>query len=222
MIREGAQLMRISFRTLLIAAGAIGAGVVASVGATPAAVAEPAAAASGACNANGVWNVCGYDPVYAFKKVNIDFCGKSATRAELDAFGKLRRNDKAWKAALSAKLDQCLTALVWDLERLDMLDDVTVIAWGEFGRTPRINKEAGRDHWPQVSCAVLAGGGIKTGQIVGSTNRLGEYAKDRPVTFGDMFATLYHSLGLTPETAVIDPTGRPQHVAEGERIRELI
>ncbi|QEL16988.1 DUF1501 domain-containing protein [Limnoglobus roseus] len=121
-----------------------------------------------------------------------------------------------------AKLDQCLSALVWDLERLDMLDDVTVIAWGEFGRTPRINKEAGRDHWPQVSCAVLAGGGIKTGQIVGSTNRLGEYAKDRPVTFGDMFATLYHSLGLTPETAVLDPTGRPQHVAEGERIRELV
>ncbi|MBL8866416.1 MAG: DUF1501 domain-containing protein [Gemmataceae bacterium] len=121
-----------------------------------------------------------------------------------------------------SKLDQCLSALVWDLERLDMLDDVTVIAWGEFGRTPRINKEAGRDHWPQVSCAVLAGGGIKTGQVVGSTNRLGEFAKDRPVTFGDMFATLYHSLGLTPETTVPDPTGRPQHVCEGERIRELV
>jgi hypothetical protein len=121
-----------------------------------------------------------------------------------------------------SKLDQCLSALVWDLERLDMLDDVTVIAWGEFGRTPRINKEAGRDHWPQVSCAVLAGGGIKTGQVVGSTNRLGEFAKDRPVTFGDMFATLYHSLGLTPETTVPDPTGRPQHVSEGERIRELV
>jgi hypothetical protein len=121
-----------------------------------------------------------------------------------------------------AKLDQCLSALVWDLDRLDMLDDVTVIAWGEFGRTPRINKEAGRDHWPQVSCAVVAGGGLKGGQVVGSTNRLGEYAKDRPVTFGDMFATLYHSLGLTPETAVLDPTGRPQHVADGERIRELI
>ena len=121
-----------------------------------------------------------------------------------------------------SKLDQCLSALVWDLERLDMLDDVTVVAWGEFGRTPRINKEAGRDHWPQVSCAVLAGGGLKTGQVVGSTNRLGEHAKDRPVSFGDMFATLYHSLGLTPETSVVDPTGRPQHVSDGERIRELV
>lgn len=122
-----------------------------------------------------------------------------------------------------AKLDQCLSALVWDLERLDMLDDVTVIAWGEFGRTPRINKEAGRDHWPQVSCAVLAGGGIKTGQVVGSTNRLGEFAKDRPVTFGNVFATLYQSLGLNPETTTIpDPTGRPQFVAEGGSIKELV
>ena len=122
-----------------------------------------------------------------------------------------------------AKLDQALSALVWDLDRLGLLDDVTVIAWGEFGRTPRINKEAGRDHWPQVSCAVLAGGGLRTGQVVGSTNRLGEYAKDRPVTFGDMFATLYHALGLNPETATItDPTGRPQYLTDGQAIRELV
>src|SRR5207245_10613026 len=78
------------------------------------------------------------------------------------------------------KLDQCLTALVEDLEARGMLDDVTVIAWGEFGRTPRINKGAGRDHWPQVSCAILAGGGMKTGQAIGATNRLGEYAANRP------------------------------------------
>ncbi|OWK43057.1 DUF1501 domain-containing protein [Fimbriiglobus ruber] len=122
-----------------------------------------------------------------------------------------------------AKLDQALSALVWDLERLDMLNDVTVIAWGEFGRTPKINKEAGRDHWPQVSCALLAGGAVRGGQVVGSTNRLGEFAKDRPVTFGDVFATLYHSLGLNPETtAVVDPTGRPQHVTDGKVISELV
>src|SRR6185369_16744891 len=76
------------------------------------------------------------------------------------------------------KLDQCLSALVQDLDERGMLDDVTVIAWGEFGRTPKINKEAGRDHWPQVSCALLAGGSLKTGQAIGSTNRLGEVAKD--------------------------------------------
>ncbi len=122
-----------------------------------------------------------------------------------------------------AKLDQCLTALVEDLEVRGMLDDVTVIAWGEFGRTPQVNKGAGRDHWPQVSCAILAGGGMKTGQAIGSTDRLGGHAKDRPIGFPDIFATLYHNLGLNPETTTIpDPTGRPQYVAEGKALPELI
>ena len=89
------------------------------------------------------------------------------------------------------KLDQGLSALIDDLDARGMLDDVTVIAWGEFGRTPRINKDAGRDHWPQVSCAFLAGGGMKTGQAIGATNRLGEYAKDRPV---DVRRDLRHAL----------------------------
>src|SRR3954453_3142257 len=95
-----------------------------------------------------------------------------------------------------SKLDQCLTALVEDLEVRGMLDDVTVIAWGEFGRTPQINGGAGRDHWPAVSCAILAGGGMKTGQAIGSTDRIGGLAKERPVEFGDVFATLYHNLGV--------------------------
>ena len=121
------------------------------------------------------------------------------------------------------KLDQGLTALIEDLDSRGMLDDVTVVAWGEFGRTPRINKDAGRDHWPQVSCALLAGGGMRTGQVIGSTNRLGEHAKDRPVTFQEVFATLYHSLGINPETTTInDPTGRPQHLVEKPAMRELI
>lgn len=122
-----------------------------------------------------------------------------------------------------SKLDQGLTALVEDLDVRGLLNDVTVIAWGEFGRTPRINKGAGRDHWPQVSCAILAGGGMRTGQAIGSTNRLGEYAKDRPVHFQEIFATLYHNLGLNPETTTInDPTGRPQHLVEMPVIRELV
>jgi hypothetical protein len=122
-----------------------------------------------------------------------------------------------------AKLDQCFTALLDDLEARGMLDDVTVIAWGEFGRTPRINPQAGRDHWPQVSCALMAGGGMKTGQAIGATNRLGEYAKERPVTFAEIFSTLYHNLGLDPSgTTVVDPTGRPQHVIEAEPVKEVI
>lgn len=122
-----------------------------------------------------------------------------------------------------AKLDQGLTALIEDLEVRGLLHDTTVIAWGEFGRTPRINKDAGRDHWPQVSCAILAGGGIKTGQAVGATNRLGEYAVAGAATFGDMFATLYQSMGIDPDNVTIfDPANRPQHLAEGKAIRELV
>jgi hypothetical protein len=122
------------------------------------------------------------------------------------------------------KLDQCVTALVDDLEVRGMLDDVTVVVWGEFGRTPRINKDAGRDHWPQVSCALLAGGGMRTGQAIGSTNRLGEFAKDRPTKFADIHATIWHNLGLNPETTTIfDPGNRPQHLVDGgEVMKELI
>src|SRR5262249_23616072 len=85
-----------------------------------------------------------------------------------------------------SKLDQGLSALIEDLDARGMLQDVSVVVWGEFGRTPRINKNAGRDHWPQVSCALLAGGGMRTGQVIGATNRLGEYAKERPVHFQEV------------------------------------
>jgi len=121
------------------------------------------------------------------------------------------------------KLDQCLSALIEDLDQRGMLNDVTVIVWGEFGRTPRINKNAGRDHWPNVSCALLAGGGMKVGQAIGATNRLGEEAAERPVHFQEIFATLYRNLGIDTATArLIDPAGRPQYLTEREPIRELI
>jgi uncharacterized protein DUF1501 len=120
------------------------------------------------------------------------------------------------------KLDQALSALIEDLDVRGMLDDVSVVVWGEFGRTPRINKNAGRDHWPPVSCAVLAGGGMPAGQVIGTTNRLGEYAKDRPVHFQEIFATLYRNLGINPETTtLIDPAGRPQYLVQKAPIREL-
>lgn len=122
-----------------------------------------------------------------------------------------------------SKLDQAFTALVEDLEARGMLNDVTVIAWGEFGRTPRINNNAGRDHWPQVSCALLAGGGMRGGQCIGSTNRLGEHAQDRPVHIQEVVATLYHNLGIdTASTTIVDPTGRPQYLVERQPLSELI
>jgi hypothetical protein len=123
-----------------------------------------------------------------------------------------------------AKLDQGVTALVQDLHDRGLEQDVSVVAWGEFGRTPRINKDGGRDHWPQVSCALLAGGGMKMGQVIGSTNRLGEVPQDRPVHYQDVFATLYHQLGIDAKTATIpDHSGRPQYLLDRqEPIKELI
>ncbi len=114
-----------------------------------------------------------------------------------------------------SKLDQALSALIEDLDVRGMLNDTTIAVWGEFGRTPRINPQAGRDHWPQVSCALLAGGGMRTGQVIGSTNRLGEYAKDRPVPLQEIIATIYHNLGIDPmHTTLPDPTGRPQFLVD--------
>jgi uncharacterized protein (DUF1501 family) len=122
-------------------------------------------------------------------------------------------------------LDQGVSALVEDLHARGLDKDVSVVVWGEFGRTPKINKDGGRDHWPQVSCALLAGGGMRTGQVIGATNRLGEYASERPVRFEEVFATLYRNLGIDPHQATIqDLDGRPQYLIEPEflPLRELI
>jgi hypothetical protein len=121
--------------------------------------------------------------------------------------------------------DQALSALIEDLDQRGLLDDTTVIAWGEFGRTPQINKDGGRDHWPNVSCAVLAGGGMKTGQVIGATDRLGGTASARPVSFQEVFATLYHNLGIdAATTTVTDLTGRPHYLVDdnAQPLKELI
>ena len=120
--------------------------------------------------------------------------------------------------------DQAMSALVEDLHERGLDKDVAVVAWGEFGRTPQINKDAGRDHWPQVGCALLAGGGMKTGQVIGATDRLGGEIADRGVHFGEVFATLYHQLGLDPNrVALPDLSGRPQYLVDGwQPMRELI
>ncbi len=122
------------------------------------------------------------------------------------------------------KLDLAVTALVEDLHSRGLDQDVSVVAWGEFGRTPRINPGGGRDHWPQASCALLAGGGMKMGQVIGSTNRLGEVPHERPIHYQDVFATLYRQLGIDAGTATIpDPNGRPQYLLDRrEAIRELV
>jgi hypothetical protein len=121
------------------------------------------------------------------------------------------------------KLDTALSALVEDLHARGLEKDVAVVVWGEFGRTPKINKNAGRDHWPRVSMAMLAGGGWRHGQVIGSTDRDGGTAKDRPVPMQSVHATLYHHLGIDPGTALPDRAKRPMYLLdEREPIRELI
>ncbi|MDB5310374.1 MAG: hypothetical protein JWO38_4576 [Gemmataceae bacterium] len=122
-------------------------------------------------------------------------------------------------------LDRAVTALVTDLHERGMDKDVSVVVWGEFGRTPRINKDASRDHWPQLSCALLAGGGMRTGQVIGASNRLAEHATERPVTHQQVFATLYHNLGINlSQVREFDPNGRPQYPVEPDTqpIREVV
>lgn len=111
--------------------------------------------------------------------------------------------------------DQGITALVQDLHDRGLDKDTAVLVWGEFGRTPRISAQVGRDHWPRVACALLAGGGMKMGQLIGATDRLGGEPANRPVRFQEVFATLYHHLGIDPtRTTVPDFHGRPQYLVD--------
>jgi hypothetical protein len=148
-------------------------------------------------------------------------------------FGRMLRGDYNWdwhkdifaeaRGALPL-LDVGLSALIKDLSDRGMLDDVAVVVWGEFGRTPKINANAGRDHWPSVCSALVAGGGLKCGQVIGSTTRWGEQPDTRPVHFREVFATLYQRLGIDVATQQFhDLAGRPQYlVGEHRPMAELV
>ncbi|HKQ40696.1 MAG TPA: DUF1501 domain-containing protein [Verrucomicrobiae bacterium] len=133
-----------------------------------------------------------------------------------DNFGALRQD--------LPLLDQGISALIEDVYARGLDKDVSIVMWGEFGRTPTINKDAGRDHWPRVSCAMLSAGGMKHGQVIGSTDRLGGEAVERPVYFGEVFATLYQRLGIDVNKATVtDFSGRPQFLVDGyQPMRELV
>jgi hypothetical protein len=121
-------------------------------------------------------------------------------------------------------LDVALSALIDDLSSSGRLDDTIIMMSGEFGRTPRINGGAGRDHWSQAGFFFLAGGGFKTGQVIGATNRNGERPADRPVHLQQVFATVYHQLGIDPNAVQLnDNNGRPQYLVDQRQlISELI
>jgi Protein of unknown function (DUF1501) len=108
--------------------------------------------------------------------------------------------------------DQGISALIEDVYARGLDRDVTVLVWGEFGRTPKINKDAGRDHWARVNGALLAGGGMKVGQVVGSTDAIAATAKDDPVPYPNVLATVYHNLGIDPQGMVYDVSDRPNPI----------
>jgi hypothetical protein len=132
-------------------------------------------------------------------------------------------NFRALKQQLP-KLDRGFSALINDIHERGLQNDIAVVLWGEFGRTPRVNNGAGRDHWPRVAMGVLAGGGMRTGQVIGSSTRLAEDPADRPVYLQEVFATLYQILGVDPHTTQItDSAGRPQYILERrDPVPELI
>jgi hypothetical protein len=122
--------------------------------------------------------------------------------------------------------DHLITTLISDLEERGLLDNVLVLAMGEFGRTPKMGTQGstdGRDHWPSVMSMCLAGGGFRHGQVIGATDKEGGAIKERPVTPGDLAATIYHHMGVPLTTTYTDLRGRPRYIVDhGEPIRELV
>jgi len=120
--------------------------------------------------------------------------------------------------------DAGISALVEDLYERGLDRDVTLVVWGEFGRTPKINKDAGRDHWAPVQAALVAGGGMNVGQAIGSTDKDAAYATERPVHYRDVLATIYHNLGIDPHAFIRDMNERPVAILpeDARPVRELI
>jgi hypothetical protein len=148
-------------------------------------------------------------------------------------FGRVLRGDHNWDwhrdlfpaARMTLPfLDRGLSALIEDLDQRGLLDEVAIVVWGEFGRTPRVNANGGRDHWPRVCSAVVAGGGLRCGQALGSSTRWGEEPHTRPVHFREVFATLYERLGIdVARTQFTDLAGRPQYLVGNQRaVPELL
>lgn len=132
---------------------------------------------------------------------------------------KLKERYPTDRNAHLPSLDRALSALIQDLTDRRLLDETLVLVMGEFGRTPKINSQGGRDHWPNVFSVILAGGGVQGGQVVGSSDALGEFPKERPVTPSDLAATIYTLLGIDPSFELHTSDGRPVRVApDGARV----
>jgi uncharacterized protein (DUF1501 family) len=120
-------------------------------------------------------------------------------------------------------LDRGIAHLVTDLSERGLLDDTVLVVWGEFGRTPKINMTAGRDHWSPAMSALVAGGGMKMGQAIGATTANGERPKDRPYTPSQLLSTLYRTIGIDPSMTFPNGSGRPMYILEDrDPVTELV
>jgi hypothetical protein len=123
----------------------------------------------------------------------------------------------------SPEVDRAVAALVDDLQRRGLSDQILLVVTGEFGRTPKVNKNAGRDHWAPLSTLALAGGGLKTGQVIGESMPKGDVPKSTPIRPQDLMATVFHVLGIDRQTQFVNTAGRPVYMIEdGQPIAELV
>jgi uncharacterized protein (DUF1501 family) len=139
-------------------------------------------------------------------------------------FGGWDHHAKIWDG-LAKKLpdfDQGFAALIEDMETRGLLAETLVLAFGEFGRTPKINKDAGRDHWGPAASLLFAGAGVRGGAVLGQTDKQGAYVTRRPVAPADVACTVYEALGIDPRKQLVAPDGRPVEILDtGEPVREL-
>jgi uncharacterized protein (DUF1501 family) len=121
------------------------------------------------------------------------------------------------------QVDRGIANLIQDLHDRGMQDDVVTVMWGEFGRTPKINMNAGRDHWSPVMSAMIAGGGLKMGQAVGASTEKGERPKDNPLTVPRVLITIYHAIGIDPSMTFNNGAGRPMYILDDRApVKELL
>jgi len=151
-------------------------------------------------------------------EAGVQFVAYNAFNQEWDTHGGLAGRYKQ----IVPPMDQAFAALVADLAERGLLDSTLVVNTGEFGRTPRINKDGGRDHWPNAYSTVLAGGGLKQGFVYGESDHHGAEVLSRPVSPADLLATMWRQLGIAPTTEIYDRLHRPHRVSDGRVVSELI
>jgi uncharacterized protein (DUF1501 family) len=135
--------------------------------------------------------------------------------------GSLATDLNDYRDTVAPMFDTAFSALLTDLDDRGLLDSTLVVATGEFGRTPFLNANGGRDHWANCWTALVAGGGVKGGRVIGSSDSLGGEPKDRPVTPQELVATVFHALGVPPDATIPGPTGEPVAVYPAKPVTEL-